>query len=80
MWALPRERGTSTPDGGGTRAPRAATARPGLLVLAMLRCDERLLDLAGGNGVPESTLRRWRNGMIDLLAARLCVWTGHFAR
>jgi hypothetical protein len=30
----------------------------------------RLLDLAGGNGVPESTLRRWRDEMIGLLAAR----------
>ncbi len=39
-----------------------------MLVLAMLRHDQRLLDLAGGNGVPESTLRRWRDEMIDLLA------------
>ncbi|MFG2306507.1 hypothetical protein [Actinacidiphila glaucinigra] len=46
----------------------------------MPRCDQRLLYLAGGNCVPESTLRRWRSGMVDLLAARLCVWTGHFAR
>ncbi len=36
----------------------------------MLRHDQRLLDLAGGNGVPESTLRRWRDEMIDLLAAK----------
>ncbi|WP_328618963.1 MULTISPECIES: transposase family protein [unclassified Streptomyces] len=36
----------------------------------MLRHDQRLLDLAHGNGVPESTLRRWRDVMLDLLAAR----------
>ncbi|MFD7409313.1 hypothetical protein ACFV7R_43310 [Streptomyces sp. NPDC059866] len=39
-----------------------------MLVLAILRHDQRLLNLAGGNGVPESTLRRWRDEMIDLLA------------
>jgi hypothetical protein len=44
--------------------------RIAVLVLAMLRHDQRLLDLAGGNGVPESTLRRWRDEMVDLLAAR----------
>jgi hypothetical protein len=41
-----------------------------VLVLAILRHDQRLLDLAGGNDVPESTLRRWRDEMISLLAAR----------
>ncbi|WP_225840136.1 transposase family protein [Streptomyces sp. NK08204] len=35
----------------------------------MPRHDQRLLDLAGGNDVPESTLRRWRDEMINLLAA-----------
>lgn len=44
--------------------------RIAVLVLAMLRHDQRLLDLAGGSGVPESTLRRWRDEMIGLLAAR----------
>jgi hypothetical protein len=44
--------------------------RIAVLVLAMLRHDQRLLDLAGGNDVPESTLRRWRDEMIDLLASR----------
>jgi hypothetical protein len=44
--------------------------RVAVLVLAMLRHDQRLLDLAGGNGVPESTLWRWRDEMIDLLAAK----------
>lgn len=41
-----------------------------LLVLAMLRHDQRVLDLAGGNNVPETTLRRWRDELIGLLAAR----------
>lgn len=44
--------------------------RIAVLVLAMLRHDQRLLDLAGGNGIPESTLRRWRDEMIGLLAAK----------
>ncbi|BFV56313.1 IS5/IS1182 family transposase [Kitasatospora sp. CMC57] len=44
--------------------------RIAVLVLAMLRHDQRLLDLAHGNAVPESTLRRWRDEMLDLLAAR----------
>ena len=44
--------------------------RIAVLVLAMLRHDQRLLDLAGGNNVPETTLRRWRDEMIGLLAAR----------
>ncbi|WP_326608095.1 transposase family protein [Streptomyces sp. NBC_01800] len=44
--------------------------RIAVLVLAMLRHDQRLLDLAGGNNVAESTLRRWRDEMIGLLAAK----------
>ncbi|MFE3526066.1 transposase family protein [Streptomyces sp. NPDC059161] len=44
--------------------------RIAVFVLAMLRHDQRLLDLAGGNGVPESSLRRWRDEMGDLLAAQ----------
>ncbi|WP_329182915.1 hypothetical protein [Actinacidiphila glaucinigra] len=61
-------------------SPARSHGSAGLLVLAMMGCEQRLLDLAGGNGMPESTLRHWRNRMIDLLAARLCVWTGRFAR
>jgi hypothetical protein len=44
--------------------------RIAILVLALLRHDQRLLDLAGGSGVPESTLRRWRDEMVGLLAAK----------
>ncbi|MFI9366605.1 hypothetical protein ACIG5E_36985 [Kitasatospora sp. NPDC053057] len=47
-----------------------SAGRIAVLVLAMLRHDQRLRDLAGGNDVPESTLRRWRDEMINLLAAR----------
>ncbi|MGC0314799.1 transposase family protein [Kitasatospora acidiphila] len=47
-----------------------SAGRIAVLVLAMLRHDQRLLDLAGGNGVSESTLRRWRDEMADLLAAK----------
>lgn len=41
-----------------------------LIVLAYLRHDQRLADLAGGNQISASTLRRWANELIDLLAAR----------
>ncbi|WP_406482629.1 transposase family protein [Streptomyces sp. NBC_01615] len=44
--------------------------RIAVLVLATLRHDQRLLDLAGGNSVAESTLHRWRDEMIGLLAAK----------
>jgi hypothetical protein len=41
-----------------------------LIVLAYLRHDQRLADLAGGNQISASTVRRWANELIDLLAAR----------
>ncbi|MFE9866949.1 transposase family protein [Streptomyces sp. NPDC005506] len=44
--------------------------RIAVLVLAMLRHDQRLLDLAGGNNVAESTLCRWCDEMIGLLASK----------
>jgi DDE superfamily endonuclease len=37
---------------------------------AYLRHDQRPADLAGGNQISASTLRRWANELIDLLAAR----------
>ncbi|MGW2255285.1 hypothetical protein ACWCXH_34655 [Kitasatospora sp. NPDC001660] len=39
-------------------------------MLAHLRNDGRLADLAGGNAVSASTVRRWVLEVIDLLAAR----------
>ncbi|GAB2451568.1 transposase family protein [Streptomyces incanus] len=41
-----------------------------VIVLAHLRNDERLADLAGGNAVSASTVRRWVLEVIGLLAAR----------
>ncbi|MET9935860.1 transposase family protein, partial [Streptomyces sp. NPDC006324] len=41
-----------------------------VLVLALLRHDQRLADMAGGNDVSESTVRRWRDELIGLLAAQ----------
>ncbi|MFI5619719.1 transposase family protein [Streptomyces sp. NPDC051567] len=41
-----------------------------VIVLAVLRHDQRLADMAGGNSVSESTVRRWRDELIGLLAAQ----------
>ncbi|BBC29533.1 hypothetical protein SGFS_008270 [Streptomyces graminofaciens] len=41
-----------------------------LIVLAHLRNDERVADLAGGNAVSASTVRRWVLEVLGLLAAR----------
>ncbi|MGW2032234.1 transposase [Streptomyces sp. NPDC001811] len=44
--------------------------RIAMIVLAVLRHDQRLADMAGGNNVSESTVRRWRDELIALLAAQ----------
>ena len=44
--------------------------RIAMIVLAVLRHDQRLADTAGGNDVSESTVRRWRDELITLLAAQ----------
>ncbi|MFF4173791.1 transposase family protein [Streptomyces sp. NPDC001744] len=44
--------------------------RIAVIVLAVLRHDQRLADTAGGNDVSESTVRRWRDELIGLLAAQ----------
>jgi hypothetical protein len=41
-----------------------------VIVLAVLRHDQRLADVAGGNNVSESTVRRWRDELITLLGAQ----------
>ncbi|MEV0492319.1 transposase family protein [Streptomyces atratus] len=41
-----------------------------VIVLAVLRHDQRLADMAGGNDVSESTVRRWRDELIGPLAAQ----------
>ncbi|GAA4888077.1 transposase family protein [Streptomyces coeruleoprunus] len=40
------------------------------IVLAVLRHDQRLADMAGGNDVSATTVRRWRDEVIALLAAK----------
>ena len=45
-------------------------------MLATLRHDHRLADLAGGNGVSASTIHRWTWEVIGLLAARAPVEHG----
>ncbi|GAA3017871.1 transposase family protein [Streptomyces fulvorobeus] len=41
-----------------------------VIVLTVLRHDQHLADMAGGNGVSESTVRRWRDELIGLLATQ----------
>jgi hypothetical protein len=41
-----------------------------VIVLAVLRHDQRIADMAGGNQVGDTTVRRWRDELISLLAAR----------
>ncbi|WP_244187826.1 transposase family protein [Streptomyces regalis] len=39
-------------------------------MLAVLRCDQRPGDLAGGNGIHRTTVTRWVREAVGLLAAR----------
>jgi hypothetical protein len=41
-----------------------------VIVLAVQRHDQCLADMAGGNNISESTVRRWRDEAIGLLAAQ----------
>ncbi|MEV3861689.1 transposase family protein, partial [Streptomyces sp. NPDC050095] len=41
-----------------------------MIVLAALRHDQRLADLAGGYDVSRTTVDRWLKEMIELLAAK----------
>ncbi|WP_258044557.1 hypothetical protein [Streptomyces sp. SM11] len=41
-----------------------------VIVLALLRHDQRIADMVGGNAVGDTTVRRWRDELISLLAAR----------
>jgi hypothetical protein len=54
----------------GSRWRKLDPGRQAVVVLAHLRHDQRLSDLAGGNGVSASTIRRWALEVIELLAAR----------
>ncbi|MFK4214045.1 transposase [Streptomyces sp. NPDC030920] len=44
--------------------------RIAVIVLAVLRHDQRLADMAGGNDISATTIRRWRDELIHLLAAK----------
>ncbi|MEU8739303.1 hypothetical protein ACFYPK_24385 [Streptomyces halstedii] len=46
-----------------------------VIVLAVLRHDQRLAGMAGGNNVSESTVRRRRDELITLPAPRRRAWT-----
>jgi hypothetical protein len=53
-----------------SRWRKATPAQQALVVLAVLRHDQRLADIGGGNGVSASTVRRWVLEVIALLAGR----------
>jgi hypothetical protein len=54
----------------GSRWRKLPAGRIAVIVLAVLRHDQRLSDMAGGNAVSASTVRRWVLEAIVLLAAR----------
>jgi hypothetical protein len=54
----------------GTRWRKVTPGTQAIIVLAVLRHDQRLLDMVGGNDVSASTVRRWVLEVIDLLSAR----------
>jgi hypothetical protein len=54
----------------GSRWRKLPPGRIALIVLATLRHDHRLAGMAGGNGVPASTIDWWTWEIIGLLAAR----------
>ncbi|MFD8337942.1 hypothetical protein ACFV42_35585 [Streptomyces solisilvae] len=51
-----------------------------IIVLAVLRHDQRIADMVGGNAVGDTTVRRWRDELISLLAAQAPHWTAHARR
>jgi hypothetical protein len=54
----------------GSRWRKLPPGKIALIVLATLRHDHRLADMAGGSGVSASTIHRWTWEVIGLLAAR----------
>jgi hypothetical protein len=54
----------------GSRWRKLPPGTIALIVVATLRHDHRLADMAGGNGVSASTIHRWTWEVITLLAAR----------
>ncbi|MFF8912843.1 transposase family protein [Streptomyces sp. NPDC015032] len=54
----------------GSRWRALPAGRIAGIVLAVLRCDQRPGDLAGGNGIHRTTVTRWVREVVGLLAAR----------
>ncbi|MFD4874552.1 transposase family protein [Streptomyces sp. NPDC058420] len=54
----------------GSRWRALPPGRIVIIMLAVLRHDQRTADMAGGNAVGDTTVRRWRDELISLLAAR----------
>ena len=54
----------------GSRWRMLPPGRIAVLVLAVLRHDQRAADLAGGNAVSDTTIRRWTDEVVALLAAK----------
>ena len=54
----------------GSRWRSRTAGQIAVLVLAVLRHDQRAADLAGGNQVSATTIRRWTDEVIALLAAK----------
>ncbi|WP_239009966.1 hypothetical protein [Streptomyces sp. 769] len=53
----------------GSHWRRPAPGRIVVIVLTVLRHDQRIADMAGDNQVGDTTVRRWRDELISLLAA-----------
>ncbi|MFC4121471.1 transposase family protein [Nonomuraea zeae] len=54
----------------GSRWRKLPAGKIAVIVLAVLRHDQRLADMAGGNDVSPGTVRRWVQEVLRLLAAR----------
>ncbi|MFF4517264.1 transposase family protein [Streptomyces mirabilis] len=54
----------------GSRWRALPAGKIATIVLAVLRCDQRPDDLAGGNGLHRTTVTRWVREVVGLLAAR----------
>ncbi|MGW3507305.1 hypothetical protein [Streptomyces sp. NPDC000994] len=54
----------------GSRWRSRSADQLAVLVLAVLRHDQRAADLAGGNDISATTIRRWCDEVIALLAAK----------
>ncbi|WP_345006435.1 transposase family protein [Streptosporangium album] len=54
----------------GSRWRKLPAGKIATIVLAVLRHDQRLADMAGANNVSASTVRRWMLETVELLAAR----------